>query len=515
MSRPATLFSLLSAALAVMTLPLNAHATCLAQGTWTAAFSNLLAGSPVPVFTGTADACVRVAAGACVGFNETTPIHLDSLRVEGKFRFNDTDDRTLNAHKIVVVDGGTFRVGTQTNRFTHAANIELTDGDACDASGTNAGEYVIENDGNGGLQVRHVASPTLSDFHPADHMSGLAEPNRSLLVMAGATLQLHGTERSTTWTTLSANTDGTTSMDVEAADDWVAGDEVVVASTDFDMDQTERSWIDSITVTAGVDTVTLVHALNHEHWSGLVGSSVAGFPDVQVNGEVALLTHYVRLYSPDWYASGHLYLECGNDDLFREGAEIKITSHMGSAPLVEIENIEVFNAGTYDSMGHYPIHFHHTGQSPDSYVRGVSVHKSSNRAIVLHGAQGVEVADNVVYEISGHAYYLERSDQYDTKHNMLSANLGLNVRDCNPLDTTDPDGPGSKGAAVFYFEDPRNSFVDNVAAGSEFAGFYFSQKSTTRSAETGTSLDEWYMCGDTAIDYAVDPTIDLDDAEFS
>lgn len=508
--RPFLLSCAMTVGLGLVAIPSDALAACSAQGTWSGAFAGLGAGIPSPDFSGAADACVRIEPDVCVGFNETGPVYVDSLRVEGTLRFNDTGDRALNAHKIVVTDGGTFRVGTQSNRFTHLAEVQLADGLDCDSSG--AGEYVIGDDGAGGLAVSFVANPTLTDFHPNEHGTVIPEPNRSLLVMAGATLQLHGIERATTWTHLTSTvSDGSTSFDVEAADDWFPGDEIVLTSTDFDPRWADRTWVDTVTPTAGSDTIEVVNYVS-EHWSGQVGNSVAGLPDVNVAGEVALLSHNVKVWSPDSYASQNLYAECGNDVFFSDGAEIKISRGSGEAPLVEIENIEVFNAGKYDEMGHYPIHFHHGGDLLGSYVRGVSVHGSSNRAIVLHGTQRVELANNVVNEIVGHAYYLERSDVYDTKHNTLVDNIGMGVYDCNPLDIE----IDSTGAAVFYFEDPRNSFVGNVAAGSEFAGFYDAQRSSLDSVETGISLDGWYMCGDDAVDYASAlPGLPLDTAAFS
>ncbi len=494
----------------VAMFPTQAMASCVAQGTWSAAFSALPAGTPVPDFSGTADSCVRIEPSVCVNFDEPSAVHVDSLRIEGALRFRDTADRTLNAHKIVVAEDAAFRVGTAANRFTHDASIELADGVDCVAAAT--GEYVIGDDGAGGLAVTYNPAPTLLDFHPNDMMSGTPEPNRSLLVSPGATLQLHGAERSTTWTTLDAPvTNGDTSMVVAEADDWGSGDEIVVTSTDFDP-RADRTWVDFVTAGAGADTINVINGLD-EHFSGQLGGSLAGVPDVFGGAEVALLSHNVKVFSPDAFMSDNLAGECGDDVFWTEGAEIKIARHMGTAPRVEIENIEMFNAGKYNVLGHYPIHFHHGGDMLGSYVRGVSVHGSSNRAIVLHGTQRVDVSNNVVNDIVGHAYYLERSGVHDTKHNWISDNLGIGIFDCNPLDG---EAIGSSGAAAFYFEDPRNSFVGNVAAGSEFAGFYYAQTSSTRSAETGTSTDNWYMCGDDEIDYtAALPSSPLDTGEFS
>ncbi|MEM7156822.1 MAG: G8 domain-containing protein [Myxococcota bacterium] len=483
---------------------------CTATGTWSSAFGSLPVGVPAPDFFGGADACVQIESDVCVGFDATTDIHLDSVRVEGALVFVDGAERTLDAHKVVVPPSGAFVVGTPTDRFMSEANIDLTTGTACNDSG--AGVYTIADDGSGGLTVSWSDPADVSTFHPDDHMTGDAEPNASLLVMGGE-LQLHGRPRTTTWTTLSSTVSaGVNVFDAVEADDWDFMDEIVLASTDFDPREVDRVRIQTVSATPGDDTVTVFGGGLKEHFVGQVGSSVGGLPDVYETGEVALLSHNIKVSNPDWATSPAVWAAC-SDDFPAFGAEIKATRHMGHAPTVQLENIEVFNAGKFGQMGHYPIHFHHAGEVANSYVRGVSVHDSSNRAIVLHGAQRATLEDNVVSDIAGHAYYLEASDTSDTKHNTLTENIGMSVRDCNPLDHLALD---SSGAAVFYFEDHRNSFVGNVAAGSEFAGFYDAQAGNMESVEDGTPLDRFFMCADDAVDYsAATPGLELDTGAFS
>ena len=66
------------------------------------------------------------------------------------------------------------------------------------------------------------------------------------IMISGGTLNLHG-DRTNTWTKL-ANTAkaGSTSIEVLDAAGWRVGDEIVLASTDFDPRQAERRTIAAI-----------------------------------------------------------------------------------------------------------------------------------------------------------------------------------------------------------------------------------------------------------------------------
>ena len=63
------------------------------------------------------------------------------------------------------------------------------------------------------------------------------------IMLSGGTLNLHG-DRTNTWTKLSSTANaGATSIQVLNAAGWRVGDEIVLASTDFDPRQAERRTI--------------------------------------------------------------------------------------------------------------------------------------------------------------------------------------------------------------------------------------------------------------------------------
>ena len=72
-----------------------------------------------------------------------------------------------------------------------------------------------------------------------------------------------------------------------------------------------------------------------------------------------------------------------------------------------VENSEVRNCGPSGVLGRYCTHFHMVGSRPDAYVRHNSVHRSYQRVVSVHASDDVIVANNVAYDITAHAYFVE------------------------------------------------------------------------------------------------------------
>ena len=105
------------------------------------------------------------------------------------------------------------------------------------------------------------------------------------IMLSGGTLNLHG-DRTNTWTKLSAHgrTPAATSIQVLNAAGWRVGDEIVLASTDFDPRQAERRTIAAISG----NTITLDKKLDYMHF----GKITFG---VDERGEVGLLTRNIKI----------------------------------------------------------------------------------------------------------------------------------------------------------------------------------------------------------------------------
>ena len=105
-------------------------------------------------------------------------------------------------------------------------------------------------------------------------------------------LDLHGIPRNVSWTRLATTASaGQTSITLSEAVDWVAGDEILLTTTDTRIDHAERRTIAS--VSSGGTVLTLTSALTYAH---IVIHNV--FPNGQVYhvaGAVGLLTRNIRV----------------------------------------------------------------------------------------------------------------------------------------------------------------------------------------------------------------------------
>ena len=106
-------------------------------------------------------------------------------------------------------------------------------------------------------------------------------------------LSMYGKERTKTWTTLAATISvGDTSFTVNEPVDWVAGEEIVVASTDFDHNHAERRTITSVSGT----TVTVSEQFAYQHVS--VTETYSG-NNLIMEAEVGLLTRNIKMRGDD------------------------------------------------------------------------------------------------------------------------------------------------------------------------------------------------------------------------
>ena len=87
------------------------------------------------------------------------------------------------------------------------------------------------------------ATITLVDNVPGENVNAMGD--RGVMIMGG-TLSLHG-DRVNTWTQLAKTAEaGSNRIEVLDASGWRVGDEIVLASTDFDHNQAERRTISAI-----------------------------------------------------------------------------------------------------------------------------------------------------------------------------------------------------------------------------------------------------------------------------
>jgi len=345
-----------------------------------------------------AGALVVIPAGKGV-LLDVSPPPLAGLRVEGRLVF-DRRDLGLTAGWISVT--GHLQAGTETEPYLHRGVITLT--------GSDTGENV---EGMG------------SKF----------------LGVVGGTLELHGAPR-TPWTRLAATTPkGATQLVLEKAPDWVPGDRLVVASTDYDPAQAEEVVVKEVRGT----TVLLEQPLRYVHWGAL--QTIAG-RTVDTRAEVGLLTRNLVVRGDDLSAGGF-------------GAHVMI---MGTA---RISGVELHNVGQRGKLARYPVHWHMMGEAEGQYLRESSIWRSHNRCVTVHGTSALAVQRNVCYDHVGHGFFLE--DGAETR-NVLEGNLGLRTRAPAAADAL---LPSDSRPATYWITNPDNTFRGNVAAGSQGFGFWF------------------------------------------
>lgn len=190
---------------------------------------------------------------------DSSPV-LSFINVEGSLIFAPDSDpnhqRTFDCHYILV-KGGYMEVGTEENRYSSKLTITM-----------HSSKY----------------DPNLPIFG-----------NKVIGVNYG-TLEMHGVERSHTWTDLQTTAEaGATSITLNdmngVALDWQVGEDIVIASTDISGRNAEQRTIASITNADTNPVITFTEPLEHKHYAGI---QYFGTEFIEMRAEVGLLTRNVK-----------------------------------------------------------------------------------------------------------------------------------------------------------------------------------------------------------------------------
>ena len=407
--------------LAVGCFAISAHAesTATRSGNWSA--KSTWAGGAIPA----RGDVVTIAAGMNVVLDVNPPA-LNGMTINGKLTFADQSDLALSTEWIMV--HGELQIGTEAKPHTHKATITLTD--------------------------------NVKD----EQMMGMGDRG---IMLSGGTLNLHG-NRTNTWTKLaSAAEKGATSIEVLNAAQWTVGDEIVLASTDYNPRQAERRTIAAISG----NKITLDNPLTYMHF----GKITFG---VDERGEVGLLTRNIKIQASEDAAESH----------FGGHIMAMVTSKL------YIDGVELNRMGQHLELARYPIHWHLVGDARGQYIRNAAIHDTFNRCVTVHGTNNVRVENNVTYNIVGHCFFLEDGIEHG---NEFVHNLAIQIK-CHPTKPCVPTNLGANGerapdaprqngqqskdvllpsdntVTAYWITNPDNSFIDNVAAGADETGFWFS-----------------------------------------
>ena len=376
---------------------------------------------------------------------DTPPLH--GLTIRGKLSFSDAVDQELSTEWVLIF--GELEIGTEGSPHTSNATITLTD--------TVKGEQLM------GLGDRGI-------------------------MLSGGTLNLHGSITNS-WSKLAQTAEkGASVIKVLNAEQWKVGDQIVLASTDFNPRQAETR---RITAISG-NTITLDEPLRYMHF----GEITFG---VDERGEVGLLSRNIKVNASEdaeqSYFGGH------------------ITALVSSE--MYVEGVELHRMGQHMELARYPIHWHLVGDGGDGqYVRNAAIHDTFNRCVTVHGTNDLRIENNVTYNNVGHCFFLE--DGIESGNEFIK-NLAIQTK-CHPTMECVPTNlaangeienrqairqmsfsgehtllPSDNTAASFWITNPDNRYVDNVAAGSDSTGFWLSVPEHPNGVFLGSedSLNTW------------------------
>ena len=378
---------------------------------------------------------------------DVSPPALGGLSIDGTLSFSNAADLELTTEWIML--HGELAIGSEASPHTRNATITLTD--------NVKGEDVMAGMGDRGIMI------------------------------SGGTLNLHG-DRTNTWTKLAETADaGSTSIEVLNAAQWRVGDEIVLASTDYNPRQAERRTIAAIRG----NTLTLDQPLEYMHF----GEITFG---VDERGEVGLLTRNIKIQAS------------------ADAAESYFGGHIMAMPSsrMYVEGVELNRMGQHLTLARYPIHWHLIGDAQGQYIRNAAIHDTFNRCVTVHGTNYLQVENNVTYNTVGHCFFLEDGIEHDNRY---VRNLAIQTK-CHPTmecvptnlaaagESPDFDNrqavrengqqsehvllPSDNTVASYWITNPQNIFIDNVAAGSDENGFWLSLPEHPNGQFLGTEISD-------------------------
>ena len=367
---------------------------------------------------------------------DVSPPALRSLTIKGKLSFANNKDLELSTEWIML--HGELAIGTETTPHTRNATI------------------------------------TFVNDVPGEDIQGMGD--RGIMIMGG-TLNLHG-NRKDSWTKLAKTAAaGSSTIEVLNVGDWKKGDEIVIASTDFDPHQAERRTVASVSG----KVITLDQKLAYMHF----GQITFG---VDQRAEVGMLSRNIRLQASadaeQSFSGGHVMAMTGST--------------------MKVSGVEFFRMGQHESLARYPIHWHLVDEGKGQYIQNSAIHDTYSRCVTVHGTNNVRVQNNVAYNNVGHCYFLEDGVEHG---NQYLYNLGILTkcntnRPCNPTNAvvgsygggsqgqnaTDQLIPSDNTASTFWITNPDNTYIGNVSAGSEATGFWIALSEHPTGKFEGTDI---------------------------
>ncbi|MDR2215411.1 MAG: G8 domain-containing protein, partial [Nevskiaceae bacterium] len=236
---------------------------------------------------------------------DVSPPALAGLSIDGKLTFSNDADLELTTEWIML--HGELAIGSEASPHTRKATITFTD-----------------------------------NVPGEDMMAGMGDRG---IMISGGTLNLHG-NTTNTWSKLADTAKaGATSIQVLNAAGWRVGDEIVLASTDYDPRLAERRTISAV----DGNKLTLDRPLEYMHFGKITF-------DVDERGEVGLLTRNIKIQASE------------------DAAQTFVGGHIMAMPSsrMYISGIELNRMGQNLTLARYPVHWHLVGDAKGQYIKNAA-----------------------------------------------------------------------------------------------------------------------------------------------
>uniref|UniRef100_A0A3B4ZZ57 PKHD1 like 1 n=1 Tax=Stegastes partitus TaxID=144197 RepID=A0A3B4ZZ57_9TELE len=225
-------------------------------------------------------------------------------------------------------------------------------------------------------------------------------PNQGSKVLGVfGTLELYGKPHNVYHTKLAATAAaGSNRLTLPQPVDWQVGDEVVVSTTSYDINETEKCQIAA--VSADGRTLTLSQSLAHTH-IGETHSVSGSSRSYTLAADVGLVTRNIKIVGQDY---PQMTEESFGARLLVGSYSWKGIDYKGKA---QIRNVEFYRSGqegwTDYSDPRYSVAFVNLGEvsGDESYIQGCAFHDGFSPAIGVFGTEGLSVDDNVVHHTVG------------------------------------------------------------------------------------------------------------------
>jgi G8 domain len=385
---------------------------------------------------------VTIPAGMQMELDTHTP-KLGGLVIEGRLVARDAADVSITADSIKITGAGAeLRAGADGQPYSGSFNIRL--------SGTNPN---IDVQGHGTKLVMTQNGGRLALFGQRKRpFSRLAAT-----VLAGAS-QI----------TL-----------VDEPTGWRVGDQVAVAPTDFQALEAEKRSV----VAINGRTLSLDAPLAFAHWGA--AAEVHGGLVLDMRAHVANLSRNIRISSIE--NEERLLPGFDPQSVDANGQQNgrglrpalgRFGGHMAfmRGSFAQLDAVEITGMGQQGMLARYPVHWHLAGDesAQGNFMRFSSLHGSFQRGVVIHQSNGIEVEDNVLFDILGHAVYFEDGIEHD---NVVDRNLVMLVRYVprqHRLSLKDREKDRAEKLSGFWVTNPANYLRDNIVSGVQNGwGFIF------------------------------------------